>query len=374
MKLLAYVPILTPRIKYIFNFIFRDVLKTDIAFSSNLAEFKASSMAKMSYAAQPVADELHFGQVEFLLDHKITKVTFKTTAFGDTIVPFAVQGGALPFDVFAASFYFVSRYEEYLPYTPGPNGAYPSELSLQSRLKILQIPVIDGWALLMKNLLLKKYPQLLFGQKSFTLVPLMCMYPGQQTSSGIISSARSLIRAARAIVNQKLLEQEAAQCKTFVQEHWDKYQLTGRFFHISAKDDDGEANGEIVLPNAYLQLIKDATFNDYRMGYSNTIGFRAGTCTSFLWYDLQLEKTTALRVHPIAINDISIKPEKLAYPEYIIETWRPLIETVQLLNGEFYFTWHLDTLVRGRKGKSARKLYAEMLSKFLSLPYDLRPQ
>lgn len=374
MKLLAYVPILTPRIKYIFNFIFRDILNTDISFSSSLAEFRDSSMAKISYSTQPVADELHFEQVEFLLNHKVTKVTFKTTAFGDTIVPFAVQGGALPFDVFAASFYFVSRYEEYLPHTPGPNGDYPFEISLQSRLKILQIPVIDGWALLLKNLLLKKYPRLLFGQKSFSMVPLMCMFAGQQKSTGIISSARSLIRAARAILNQKLLEQEAAQCKTFVQEQWEKYQIKGRFFHIPSKDDDGEANGEVILPNAYLQLIKDTTFNDYRMGYNNAIGFRAGTCTSFLWYDLQLEKTTALRVHPIAINDMSIKPEKLAYTDYVLESWRPLIETVQLLNGEFYFTWHLDTLMRGRKGKSARKLYAEMLSKFLSLPYDLRPQ
>lgn len=110
------------------------------------------------------------------------------------------------------------------------------------------------------------------------------------------------------------------------------------------------------------------------MGYARSIGFRAGTCTPFYWYDLQLEKTTHLRVHPIAINDLSLKNEKHIRPEYILTHWKHLADTVKLLNGHLYLLWHQDTLINKGKGRTARKLYKEMLSNFLPLPNDIRPE
>jgi len=67
MKLLVYVPLLTPRIKYIFYVIFNVILQTQAGFSSNIAEFKASTLPKITYPQQPAANELFFKNVEFLL-------------------------------------------------------------------------------------------------------------------------------------------------------------------------------------------------------------------------------------------------------------------------------------------------------------------
>jgi hypothetical protein len=39
------------------------------------------------------------------------------------------------------------------------------------------------------------------------------------------------------------------------------------------------------------------------MGYGNVLGFRAGTCTPFNWYDLQLEKVTPLVVNSYCLTD-----------------------------------------------------------------------
>ncbi|MEJ5961241.1 DUF7033 domain-containing protein [Pedobacter immunditicola] len=374
MKLLAYVPHLTPRIKYIFYFMFRDVLKTDIEFSSNLAEFKRSPLAKISYSNQSVADEIHFRNVDLLLSHKIIRTTFKTTAFGDTIVPFAISGGALPFDPFAAAFYFVSRYEEYLHYIPDDEGHYPAELSLQSRLKILQIPVVDAWALIIKNLLLKKYPDLHFGKKSFNFIPLTCMYPGGTNARGLIHSAKSIYNKTRVLFTRKAVpENESTEIHQYLKSLQDKFKVNGLFFYL-LPDEDGEVDGQIDLPKSYLQLLKEGTNKDYRMGYKKTAGFRAGTCSPFYWYDLQLEKSTHLLVHPIAINDLSLNADKLTRTDSILEKWKNMVDTVKLLNGQFYILWHQDNLLNTGKGKTARKLYAKMLSNFLSLPNDLRPE
>ena len=342
MKLLAYVPLVTPRIKYIFYFIFRDILKTDIEFSSNLAEFKSAAIPKISYCNQPVADELHFRNVDLLLSHKIVRTTFKTTAFGDTIVPFAISGGALPFDPFAAAFYFVSRYEEYLHFLPDDEGCYPAELSLQSRLKLLQIPVVDVWALIIKNMLLRKYPDLHFGKKTFAFIPITCMYPGSSTSRGLIHSAKSIYKKTKVLFSRRAEpDYETTEIQNYLQDVQDKYQVKGHFFYLSP-DEDAEVEGQINLPNSYLQLLKEGINNDYRMGYHKTAGFRAGTCSPFYWYDLQLEKSTHLLVHPIAINDLSLNADKLMRADFILDKWKNMVDTVKLLNGQLYMVWHQD--------------------------------
>ncbi len=370
MKLLVYVPILTPRIKYIFNFIFTEVLKTQVGFSSNLVEFKASELPKISYADRPVMGEIFFKNSDLLLSHSIARPTIKTTAFGDMIVPFAVEESTLPFDVFAAAFYFISRYEEYLPFRPDVNGSFPVEMSLQNKLKLLNIPVIDAWALLLKNILLKHYPKLFFGKKSFEFVPLICMYnaPGKEKASWI-SSSMDLVKKLGAFISKRnIKDTKTAELHTCLQGLHEEYNVKGLFFFKPCQYIDHECDGEILLPNSYLQLIKAGTSNDYRMGYTLTPGFRAGTCTPFYWYDLQLEKMTHLLVHPMAINDQSVLIEKHFRPQDVLLQWQNLIDTVKLLDGRFYILWHRNLLKEDGKGKTGRKLYAEMLNQFLSKP------
>jgi hypothetical protein len=372
MKLLIYVPLLTPRIKYIFNFIFTDVLKTQIGFSSNLAEFKQSGLAKISYAEHAVGNELFFKNSELLLSHSIVYPTIKTTVFGDTIVPFAVSGGALPFDVFAASFYFVSRYEEYLPQHNGQQN-FNAEHSLQNKLKLLQIPIIDAWALIIKNLLLKQFPNLLFFKKQFIFKSLICMAPDSPKSGRLIHLADIMLKKIRSKFG-KIHEIDSSQLliQKFVEEAHSPYGQEATFFQNSACNIDQECDGVIELPDTYLKSIRLGANNDYRMGYSHTPGFRAGTCTPFYWYDLQLEKSTHLLIHPVAINDAGLRLDKPINVLMTVQQWQNLVDTVKMLEGSFYMLWHKDNLCDGDRGKTGRKLYKEMLMNFLTLTQDVR--
>lgn len=375
MKLLVYVPLLTPRIRYVFNFIFNDILKTQVGFSSNLAEFKSSVLPKITYSDHPVANELFFKNTDFLLSHTIARPSFKTTSFGDMIVPFAVDNSSLPFDVFAASFYFVSRYEEYLPFKPGEDGNYPVENSLQYKLKLLEFPVVDGWALMLKNMLLKHYPNLYFGKKEFSFTPLVCLYKASNTGTA------SLIRRTVNFFNKFssrgketiTLSKKSSGLQLFLDEHHEKYSLRPVYYYKPSPEIDQDCTRQITLPKSYLQLLKYNKLNDYRMGYPETIGFRAGTCTPFFWYDLQLEKTTHLQVYPVAINDLILRRHRTFNTEEVLEKWGVLIRNVKLLKGNFYIIWHKESLPDYGKGKVGRRLYTELLTNFLSLPNDIRP-
>jgi hypothetical protein len=376
MKLLVYVPLLTPRIKYIFNFIFNDVLKTQVGFSSNLAEFKQSELPKISYADHPVAGEMFFKNSELLLAHNIVQPNIKTTVFGDTIVPFAVDGSTLPFDVFAASFFFLSRYEEYLPFKQSEYNYFSAEQSLQHKLKLLEIPIIDAWALILKNILLKKFPKLLFFNKHFTFNAVVCMVPSASVKSGRIARVASKLMSkvgAKFSANKYILDKQV-EIRNFIQSLHDPYGTPAHFYYNRPKDLVNECQGEMRLPESCLKSINSGITNDFRMGYPKTPGFRAGTCTSFHWYDLQLEKITHLLLHPIAVNDLSLKIDRNTNTSQILGQWRNLFDTVHLLQGNFCMLWHQDNLLSGDKGRAGRKLYKEMLGTFLPLTHDLRPQ
>jgi len=370
MKLLVYVPLLTPRIKYIFNFIFNEILQTQVGFSSNVSEFKNSALPKATYGDQPVADEPFFRQSEFLLSHSISQPNFKTTTFGDMIVPFAVDNSSLPFDVFAAAFYFVSRYEEYLPFTPDPDGQFPAEASLQTKLKLLEFPVVDGWALMLKNMLLKHYPNLYFGKKEFEFVPLICMYPKAKLSPLI--KAIKLFRKLPFLKQRPAVTPKTGGLQAFLKEQHDSYNLNAVYFYKPVQELDIVCGRQLSFPKSYLHLIKSGISKDYRMGYAQTIGFRAGTCTPFFWYDLQLEKTTHLLIHPVAINDEILKLNRTFNIDDVLLTWGRMIENVKLLNGKFYLLWHKETLPEFGKGKIGRRLYLELLSTYLSERNDIR--
>jgi len=330
MKLLVYTPLLTPRIKYIFNFIFTDILKTNVEFSSNLTEFKAYDRPKISYADHAIGKELFFKCADLMLAHKINPPVIKTTVFGDTIVPFAVTDSALPFDLFAAAFYFLSRHEEYVPFEADENGNYPFELSLQHKLGLLKLPVIDGWALILKNILLKQFPGLFFGKKTFELVPIHCESVARPSvSSGFLSRGIHLLKNLVGFGGTPVkITAKLDQLHAYLNDIYQEEETRKVIFNCDLN---------VQLPQTYLHLIKNGVTKDYSVGYERTVGFKAGTCTPFLWYDLQLEKTTHLLLHPVPATEKNLFPDKHTKAETAISTLQALIENVKLVNGPFYF-------------------------------------
>ncbi|TKC56880.1 hypothetical protein FBD94_22025 [Pedobacter hiemivivus] len=334
MKLLVYVPQLSPRIKYIFSFIFNDILKTEIGFTQDQEEFTKSNLPKFSYAPQPIGEELFFKSTNLLLEHKLTEQQIKITTFGGIKVPFPVQKSTLPFDVFAASFYFLSRYEEYLVISDQKHKHYPAESSLQYQLDILKLPIIDGWALILKNILAKHFPSLSFGSKHFSFDPIYVDHPPPKTKdSNIVSNTITYLRTFIDKTRTKRKERLADISRVIADMQHYGFVQNPRFF-IPQKNEH-HIGSNIHIPKSYVKLIKHKVQNDYSMYYHNHPGFRAGTCSPFYWYDLQLDKNTQLLLHPVAATDIALLNNKTR--EDLLLQINELIDSVKLVNGNFYF-------------------------------------
>ena len=100
----------------------------------------------------------------------------------------------------------------------------------------------------------------------------------------------------------------------------------------------------LFLPKTYQQLIEQEIENDYSMGYSDIIGFRAGTARSFHWFDLTTNKKTSLVIHPFCYMDGSLNEYLELSTNEAEERIAQLYLEIQNYGGQFIFLWHNDTI------------------------------
>ena len=174
MSLLVYTHNVTPRVKYVFKHICTRILGIQVDFTTVVEEFIAHQGLKMSYAKQPLAKELFVQCNDLLFEEGISDVEINILPWNTTKCFFSVgTKSALSFDIFAASFYLLSRYEEYLPYVADDFGRFPPEESIAYKHHFLKEPVVDIWAYEFKKVLQDYYPEFKFLVKTFQLQPII---------------------------------------------------------------------------------------------------------------------------------------------------------------------------------------------------------
>ena len=73
----------------------------------------------------------------------------------------------IPFDVFSASFFLLSRYEEYLPHVKDSVGRFPVKESIAYQNNFLELPVVDLWAYKLLEVLKLRFPDLESREKNY---------------------------------------------------------------------------------------------------------------------------------------------------------------------------------------------------------------
>ena len=173
MKLLIYVHKLSTRTQYIFGLICHELLGLEIDITEQKEEILSYQGPKFSYAPEPLGNEV-FVQCNGLLAEKgiteqpIDFVTFQghPAFFGTTD-----SRSVFSFDFFAAAFYLVTRYEEYLPFKQDEYGRFPVIESVAAKGGFLRIPVINVWTEMFGKELQKRYPEMAFIERKFRFVP-----------------------------------------------------------------------------------------------------------------------------------------------------------------------------------------------------------
>lgn len=95
------------------------------------------------------------------------------------------------------------------------------------------------------------------------------------------------------------------------------------------------------LPQPYLNYIENGIATDFSMAYASQSGFRAGTSSSFYFYDLQNNQETSLKLIPLIWMDAT----QVYYQPQNKSSIVDLIEYTKLFNTEASILFHNDLLL-----------------------------
>ena len=167
---LLYAENITPRLLYIIDFFSAQLFDDGIQVTSDTTQFRESGLYRLNYSRSETSDE------EFFIQN--TTLLFETGIQFQQIDCFEVNfhkaffqtSGDLPYDIFAASFYLLSRYEEYLPCQKDEYGRYAHTNSLAYKENFLHLPLVNIWIEEFKRALKRKFPNIFFKRRQFKCI------------------------------------------------------------------------------------------------------------------------------------------------------------------------------------------------------------
>jgi hypothetical protein len=364
---LIYSHITSPRLQYICRFIFKEQLGVDYIITIDAEEFKNNDGLKINYSTTVFDFPCFTIQPHALLfENGINMQHPACFKWQGNKAFFKTENSDWPFDIFAASFYLISRYEEYLPHIKDGYGRYAHENSLAFKEEFLNVPLINVWLKQFAEAIKIRFPNFNFQSSSFNFFPTYDIdiaysykYKGLIRNLGGFFKKPSLQRIKVLIGLAKdpydaykwmnslhtkyklepiyfflLAEKNGRYDKNIlpyktgmwqlVKQHAKKYAV-GIHPSWQSGDDDNLLKKEIqyldemrengkttisrqhyirfTLPQTYRRLIEVGIADDYSMGYGSINGFRASVAASFFWYDLENEVATELRIHPFCFME-----------------------------------------------------------------------
>ena len=426
--LLVYTHKITPRLTYAFKHIVTRVLGVPVNFTSTVEEFIAHESIKMSYTKQPLSSEVFVKSHDLLFEQGLSDVDINVQDWDNTKGFFSTsEKSSLPYDIFAATFYLLSRYEEYLPHVKDEYGRFTATESIAFKNGFLQQPVVDIWAYKLKAVLQEQFPDFEFPKRQYSIKPVIDVPSAyhyrlkgiMRTLGGTLKDLvgfklKSLyFRYAvllglkhdpydtfKYIVNRQkqspykflfffLIGDYSTydkginiQKKKFVSliKHISDYCKVGLKVSYFALEDAAILKKEkqrmesvinttltasrnsfskLNLPESYRNLVQLEVQEDYSMGYVNQLGFRAGTCTPFFFYDLDYEIQTPLKICSYHLLDYALlKHQSLLDKKKVL---KELITEVKQVNGELVTIFHNYTFSASERWKGYKELFNMIL-------------
>lgn len=370
--LLVYTHKITPRVIYTFKHICTRVLGIKVSFTSKVEDFVAHDGPKLSYTYKQLGNELHVSAVDLLFEQGVMDVDIQLQDWKGVPCFFAskVPNATIPYDIFGATFYMLSRYEEYLPHVKDALGRFPASESIAYKNNFLDRPVVDIWIQRFKEIVTMSFPEYTLKESQFLTqviidVPQAFAYRKVGFLRTVGGYANDFInfRLKRNFIRTQVLlglrkdpfdifswlvnvqKQSLSQFKLFFElgdytadsknikyskrSFQSLIKMVGDYSNVGLLVSKNASQSidvlkeekkriehitnrplkqtritdcKIILPNSYRDLLDQEIVEDYTMGYPDIPGFRASTCTPFLFYDLDYEIQTPLMIYPFCIH------------------------------------------------------------------------
>lgn len=429
--ILVYSEVITPRIEYIFRLTFVQILRVEVTFTTNPGEFLYSESPKINYSQKKFGDEIYIKPHGLLSQKTIERVEVNPVKTNNETYFFeSSPDSVFSFDMFAASFYLVTRYEEYFETELDKFGRFSAKKSILAELNLIKKPVVDIWTKLLAKKINEKYPQITFIKWRFKFITTIDIdnawaylnkgfwrtYGAQAKSllKGNISEFKSRIKVLKGkekdpyhtyeyldsvFANNeekvkfffllgdygefdKNVSHENTGFQKLIQKIAKDYEVGihpsfAGFVHgchgkvIKEKERLEKITGKKItksrqhflnlnFPKTYQNLIKAGIAEDYTMGFAGQIGFRAGTCTPYFFYDLQNDTKTDLLVVPFQVMDGTLLHYLKLSPEDAFTEIEKIMYEVKEVGGTFVSIWHNETVNDLGEWKGYREVFEKM--------------
>jgi hypothetical protein len=158
-RLVVYTPHITSRLQYVLQFVFDEVLKMPYVLTQDQSALLLGDCC-LSYAHSkvPHAIQMHPAALLYETDIKVQELSPQGNAEG--LVSIFPNQSVFTFDVFAAVFYVLTRYEEYLPHTKDQYGRYQHEQSIMYQQGVLHLSLVNRWVWHLYKVLKDHFPDL----------------------------------------------------------------------------------------------------------------------------------------------------------------------------------------------------------------------
>ena len=158
--LLIHVPKMTNRLGYTLNVLLKYVLHVDFGITTRDDDFLSYDGMRLCYGPKRLGDALFVKACDLLFETSIVDQEPRPWCDNGQWKMFPVYGRNLDFDfdLFAATFYMVSRYEEYLPHREDEHGRFVTADSLAASTGFLDQPVVDQWAAMLATMICGRWP------------------------------------------------------------------------------------------------------------------------------------------------------------------------------------------------------------------------
>jgi hypothetical protein len=412
-------------LQYICSFIFKELRGVDFELTIDSESYRIHDGAKVNYSDTIIAeDEFRIQNLSLLFENDIKPQLIDCFAVNNYKAFFKTGNSDFPFDIFAASFYLLSRYEEYLPHEKDSYGRYAHENSLAYREGFLNLPLINIWVKDLAEKMKEKFSDFSFQHSPFNFQPTYDIdIAFSYKHKGLLRNIGGFIKSP-AVERIKVLtgaKSDPFDCYRWLSQLHEQFNLDPVYFFLVAEK-NGQFDKNILphknvmwnlikyhakkfniglhpswqsgdnitllkqekelleamsettilksrqhyirfnLPEGYKQLLNAGFSADYSMGYGSINGFRASVASSFYWYDLEKEMQTSLRIHPFCFMDANAYYEQKQSPEQTLNELQHYLSICKTINGTFISIWHNNFLGTAPEFKNWRDLYAAFIA------------
>ena len=428
--MLIYAASITNRLRFAFDLVLKDLVGIDYELTTDVDKFSFHTGPKLNYSKAPFGDELFFYATDLLYEKKIRRQDLSVFDWNDTKAFFATHPKyVLPFDPFAASFYMVSRYEEYLPFQHDKHLRFEASESLAFQKGFLTKPVVNIYAKKIREILIDQFPEMVFRKKKYNYISTIDIDNAwAYKEKGVLRTCGALLRSLSGFEFREFAERIAVVAGRLKDpydtydhlfEMQSKYSLKMIYFFLLGDYAENDKNvsvsssrfqshikwiadyfetgihpsyesnikpgrlrleisrlqkiikREITMsrqhflklnfPTTYRQLIDADIQNDYTMGFSGQVGFRAGICTPFYFYDLERELESNLMIHPFAVMDATLRYYMKVRPAEVMSYVGPIIRDIKAVDGTFISLWHNESLSNRKPWENWKGVYEDII-------------